>query len=105
VRDQLREVGVRQLELGQQWDDVLQPLLAVARLLEDRLLVQVGEAPLLELDGVRPRLRRRVDQPLGQREVAVVVEADLGDDEAGLVGADAAASDRQRFLLHVRLLG
>ena len=36
----------------------------------------------LELDDVGTRVRRGVDEPVGERRVPVVVDARLGDDEA-----------------------
>ena len=49
----------------------------------------------LELRAGRARLERVVDQPPGQVDRAVVVDADLGDDEGGLVGADEVPPDAQ----------
>ncbi len=45
----------------------------------------------LQLDGVRPGLRRRVDQRQSALDPAVVIARQLGDDERRLGGADPAA--------------
>src|SRR5207249_8840535 len=57
----------------------------------------VGEEVLgavaLELDAVRAYGRGLVDQAMGEREIAVVVDPDLGREEARLAGADRAGAD------------
>src|SRR2546430_1233163 len=42
------------------------------------------DGPLLEFHRVRSAVLRRIDQALGELEVAIVVDPDLGDHEAGL---------------------
>ena len=54
---------------------------------------------LLELHRVRAGVGRDVDEPLGELDVAVVVEADLGDDIGGAAAADDAGSDRDGHVL------
>ena len=49
---------------------------------------------LLELDGIRAGVGRDVDEPLGEVDVAVVVQADLGDHVGGASASDDAGSDR-----------
>ena len=90
IREQLAELIVRQLELDQHRDDVLQALLAVARLVEDFLAVGLAELPLLELHRVGAGRDRGVHELLRDREVAVVVDADFGDHIARLPGTDPA---------------
>ena len=45
---------------------------------------------LLELHRIGAGIRRDVDELLGEVDVAVVVQADLGDDVDGLAAADLA---------------
>ena len=47
----------------------------------------------LELDGVRTGLGRRIDQPLRLVDAAVVVVADLGDDQSRRAGAHGSRAD------------
>src|SRR4029077_17732074 len=100
VREQLAELIVRGLELDQQRGDVLQPLRAVAGLIDDRLAVRFTELPLLELDGVRAGRDRGIDELLRNSEVAVVVDADPGDHIARLAGTDPAAANLEGPLSH-----
>ena len=92
---QVAEVVVAQLELDQQRHDVLQPLLAGARLVDDLLPVRLGELAFLELHRVGAGGDGRVHELLRDGETAVVIQADLGNDVARLVGADAACADAQ----------
>ena len=96
--EQLAELVVRQFELDQQRDDVLQSLLAVARLVDDLLAIGLAQLALLELDRVRARVDGGVDELLGDCQIAVVIDPDLGDHVAGLAAADAARSDLKRAL-------
>jgi hypothetical protein len=56
---------------------------------------EVG-CPLLELHGVGAGVGCGADQRLCEVEVAVVIDADLGDDERLEPGTDLAAADRYR---------
>ena len=49
---------------------------------------------LLELHRIGAGIRRDVDELLGEFDVAVVVQADLGDDVGGATASDDARSDR-----------
>ena len=49
----------------------------------------------LELHDVGARLDREVDELLGQRDVALVVDADLRDEQAGRAGPDDVAADAE----------
>ena len=66
----------------------LEPLLAVARLVEDFLAVGLAERPLLELHRVGASRHRGVHELFRDGEVAVVVDADFGDHIARLPGTD-----------------
>src|SRR6185436_1817855 len=79
-------------------DDVLQALLAVARLVDDLLAVGLAQLPLLELDGVGAGVDGGVDQLLRDRQVAVVIDADFGDDVARLARADPPRTDVESAL-------
>src|SRR5690606_21296550 len=52
--------------------------------------------PGLELDGVRPAASSLVDEPVTEVDVAVMVGADLGDDERPLAAANLTPCDGER---------
>ena len=58
-----------------------------------RIAVQPAHVPHLELGAVRPRCVGGIDQLERGVEIAVVVVADFGDQEAGGVIADAVGAD------------
>ena len=64
-------------------------------LVDDHLPVGLRELALLELHRIGTGGHRRVHQVLRNPEIAVVVEADLGNHITGLVGPDAPGSDAQ----------
>jgi hypothetical protein len=99
VATKLAKLVVGELEFDEQRNDVLKPLLTVSRLLDDRVLISLAQAPLLELHGVSTGLDRRVYELLGDAEIAVVVETDLGDDVHRLLRADAPIGDTQYAFL------
>ena len=51
--------------------------------------------PCLELDGVRPGVRRGIDQTVRRLTNAVVIYSGFGDDEAGLARADRSVTHGQ----------
>jgi hypothetical protein len=93
VVEQLAELIVRQLELDEERDDVLQALLAVARLVDDLFAVGFSQLSLLELHRVGAGLDGGVHEPLRDRQVAIVVDADLGNDVARLSRSNPAGAD------------
>ena len=68
-------------------------VLVVVGAVVERTRVQPPVVPLLELDGVHARLLREHEQLLRLLDRALVVVADLGDDEARRVVGDPAAVD------------
>ena len=68
-------------------------VLVVVGAVVERTGVQPPVVPLLELDGVHARLLREHEQLLRLLDRALVVVADLGDDEARRVVGDPAAVD------------
>src|SRR5207245_3333747 len=67
-----------------------------ARSRELFLRVDHFDGPLLEFHRVRSAVLRRIDQTLGELEVAVVVDPDLGDHEAGLTFSHQTVTDSNR---------
>jgi hypothetical protein len=57
-------------------------------MVEHILTVQAGEMAFLELHGAYPGFRRGIHKPFGQTDIPVMVDADLGNDISGLIGAD-----------------
>src|SRR5258708_15984315 len=84
---------VRHIESDAQRGDVLQALLTVAPLSYNLFVVGHLQLPLLEFHRVGAALDRGIHELLGDREIAVVVDADLGDDVTRLAGPDPARAD------------
>src|ERR1700682_906519 len=70
------------------------------RLFEGRPREQLVDRPLLEFDGVSFAVSRDPDELFGQARLPIVVDAALGDDEAGLVVADQSSANLERTGCH-----
>ena len=91
----------------------LQPALEIAVGGAEGILAGLGQffggvddvhGALLKLHGVAARRYGHADQPAREVDIAVMVDADLGDDVAGVAIADQPAADRNRgALFFVRL--